>query len=65
MELLQAELLDDPNCDLDQLDEELLAMLRCLHAGFQRPVNQSAPDASPSDEAEGDDDTEGGTDDDQ
>lgn len=65
MELLQAELLDDPDCDLDQLDGELLAMLRCLRAGFQRPVNHGAPDASPSDDTEGHDDTEDDTDDDQ
>ncbi len=65
MELLQAELLVDPDIGLDQLDEELLAMSRCLRAGFQRPVNHGASDASPNDEIEGDGDTENDTDDDQ
>ncbi len=58
-ELLQAELLHDPDCGLDQLDVELRAVSRCLCAGFQHLANHGAPDASASDDTERDNDAEG------
>lgn len=53
-ELLQAELIADPGCDFDQLEEELLAASRCVRAGFKAESDDELP---PDDDC-GDDEEE-------